>query len=443
MRMAAKGRKAILALGTLVVLLAAGCSGAPDASGSWQLSLPVAEGNADSPSEGTMVYSLDLQQAEDGGLTGTATAVSDGSSCSYEILGPTNVSGSTAPASLVTEEGDITLNLEGDCDEDASWLNSDFVLSGEINGDEMSGQARDALSAEEAADGVPDTVAFADTEDLYAPATGTWTATRGSGEAAEPDLGSSGGSGEEEVLSSDDKSDYVATDAGATAEEAREAVERFQQLDRETGSAVEDLESRLVTLENPQAALGEALGPDNRDPEIFDCASDPPSCVTASLEEYLERDRDTFEEEGYGPEGCAAVSGAETYTSYRDFDATGGADYVAERKRITEASEGLTTDARETLAQARETEAAYKEAEEMADEANVPNPGNGPTHQPSEVEQLVGAASEAQESVEAALPGANERYAAYKSRAESAIAEAEALYARASCAFVSSNTVNQ
>lgn len=409
-----------------VLLFVAGCSGTPDASGSWEITVPVVESNVgDDAQDGNIVYAADLQQDENGSLSGSATATVGEYSCEYEV----------DEGSRVNEGGDFTLMLEGYCDSDASWQGTmTLELEGTIEGDEMTGEALNAMPASEARESLPEgSIAFADGEGQYVPAPDTFTGERGSGnsesELASSDTGSSSG-GEQSVQSSHGSLDGPSTLDGQQDSNS-EIRSEYETARNESDEMARNIESRLAALEEPQADLSEALGPDSRSPDIYDCASDPPSCVAASLEDYVEQDRDTFEEEGYNEAGCEAATGSETYTSYTNFDASAGEDYITERDDVEEAASGLNKAAREAHSAALDTEAAR----DQMIEAEVPGQRIEPTYSAGEVQAMVERAAEAEQQAMSAVEDANERYEGYKSRAQEAIAEAEALYARAGCAF--------
>lgn len=139
-------------LGLIVVavlgLTLAGCGGAPSAEGEWRIVVPLQKTFPadDGPQEEVLELEADIQQLEEGGLEGTATtseAIQD-TSCSYQVISPARAAQTGLDASRVSEEGEITLALQGDC-----GSNVYFALEGEIDGDTITGEAMRPMDPEE------------------------------------------------------------------------------------------------------------------------------------------------------------------------------------------------------------------------------------------------------------------------------------------------------
>ena len=170
------GVAATLAASTMLV----GCSGYPDASGTWDLEIPVVKvfSYDDGSEEFEYKLTAELRQLEEGELEGTATAdFEDGEQCNYDVVSPDMAVQAGTDASRVTEEGEIVLAFDGQCWESESYV--DFALQGEIDGGEMTGEAVSPVEAG-SGEGVGSRVLAGAQQQapVYATGEGEWTAER-------------------------------------------------------------------------------------------------------------------------------------------------------------------------------------------------------------------------------------------------------------------------
>lgn len=395
--------------------------------------LVAAYGNDEGPPEGDLMVVADIQQLDEGGLEGNARTVSpfEGETCRYQVVPPDRAVAQNLDPSRVTEDGNVRLALDGEC-----GPNVYFALSGTVAGDEMEGEAVRPVAVDTGTNMGSRAISPPNprNEPVYNTGPGRWSAARiPEGEAREIEQAA-----EQEELERQEAEQEAREERSREAEQEAEERAREEQAQEELEDGyreaeeglrerVDDVESRLATLEDPAGDLEEALGPDSESPDMFDCVGDPVSCEVAALESKVERDWETFDEEGYGEAGCAANS-PERFADYEDLDA----GYLAERESVVQAAEGLEEAALEAVAQAREVQAVV---DDLGPEPSVGGFAPDPYRTVSEAELLVGEAAEAEERAAAAIPAADERHAQYESRANTAWAEAEAIYARAGCAL--------
>lgn len=414
--------------------LLAGCSsGPPDAGGTWEITVPLvaAYSSDEGPPEGDLVVVADIRQLDGGGLEGNARTVSpfEGETCRYQVVSPERAAQANLDPSRVTDEGEVRLALQGEC-----GPNVYFALQGQLAGDEMEGEAVRPVAVGTGTNMGSRAISASNprNEPVYNTGPGRWSAARiPEGEARELERTAEQEELDRQEAEQEAREEYRREATREAEERAREQQDRedlretYEEADAGLREMASDVEGRISALEDPEGDLGEELGPDSESPDTFACARSPVSCEVAELETKVERDRETFEAEGYGEAGCAANS-PERFADYEDLDA----GYLAERERIAGAAEGLEEDALATVEQAREAQAALE-----AFDPEVSGESLSIYRTVSEAELLVGEAADTEERAAAAIPAADERHAQYESRANAAWAEAEAIYARAGCAL--------
>lgn len=376
-------RVSIAMTGLLWILLAAilgGCGGPPNITGLWQGSMQI-------PDVGDAQLTLDLQQGDEGSITGTMRFLEAGES-------PDEVTSVPLSHGGVNDEGSFQVVGEGGSDLDSVTVN----VTGEVSGDSMDARF-----------------------DMGGP-TLSYDAERISEEEYRARL-------------EERRQAYE-----AEQEEQRQAVEeqnleaaRYEEAAKVAGDRAQGIEARLQVIDGAYGdgsleQLGDALGPQSPDGDLYACSQGGVSCEVADLGERLQNDREDVEEaagDDYAPDVCSTVDFS-FYEDYRLAD-TAGAEYGRVSGELRTASDGLAEDAEAALQSAREAEAA------RADYEAAGGSPAAPTYSVADLEATAADAEEAERTTEAALAAAGERYAGYERRAGEIVEQGLALREQAGC----------
>lgn len=377
-------RVSIAMTGLLWILLAAilgGCGGPPNMTGLWQGSMQI-------PDVGDAQLTLDLQQGDEGSITGTMRFLEEGES-------PDEVTSVPLSHGGVNDEGSFQVVGEGGSDLDSVTVN----VTGEVSGDSMDARF-----------------------DMGGP-TLSYDAERITEEEYRARL-------------EERRQAYE-----AEQEEQRQAMEEqnleaahYEEAAKAAGDRAQGIEARLQVIDGaygdgPSEQLQDALGPRDPGGDLYACsAGGGASCEVAELEERVAGDREDVTEaagDDYAPDVCSTVD----FSYYEEYDlaSAGGAEYVRVQGDLLAASEGLAEDANAAVEKAREAEAA------RADYEAAGGSPAAPTYTVADVEAMADDAEESERTTEAALAAAGERYAGYERRAGEVVEQGLALREQAGC----------
>lgn len=380
------------------LLAVGGCSSAPDMSGLWQGEVQFED------DEEALIVTLDLDQNNEGELSGTMRLLQEGDPAEEEGSVPIS-------RGQVQEEGAYQIIVE---QQTAFGGTSSISVDGEVEGDEMGGRF--------IFDGQP------------------------TGFSAEQ-------ISEEEAQRREEEREQERLQAERDQEEVDALVAEVEDLDGQIEEMMSEetggegygtgytMENRLSILEHAEgellAALGDPEAPEQAEDVGVSVAGDEPSCDDGTLceeaesyEAQLEEDRPELEgyieqEEAGEIHTCSQAISPSYFEAAENAADNAASDYEEMRSRIS-------TDRDELPSQFAEARELAREREDIA--SDLPEDQRPETsYSTSELNELRQRAEDASQSAEEALSAASEQRSAYEQRILQASEEALPLYEAGGC----------